>query len=71
MQCKALIDKKGKIALVTTVDYVSVVNWGPTAIKALLDNDRSMKNLIIKIEDDIPEIIIGLLQDKAIDAVLR
>jgi LacI family transcriptional regulator len=43
-------------------------------IKALLDNDIPFnENLIIKIEDvDTCEIIIGqLLQDKAIDAVLR
>jgi LacI family transcriptional regulator len=41
-------------------------------IKALLDNDIPFENLIIKIEDvDTCEIIIKLLEDKAIDAVLR
>jgi LacI family transcriptional regulator len=74
MKCKSLIDKK-KIALVTTVDYVSVGKLRTDGyIKALLDNDIPFnENLIIKIEDvDTCEIIIGqLLQDKAIDAVLR
>jgi LacI family transcriptional regulator len=71
---QSLIDKK-KIALVTTVDYVSVGKLRTDGyIKALLDNDIPFnENLIIKIEDvDTCEIIIGqLLQDKAIDAVLR
>jgi LacI family transcriptional regulator len=42
-------------------------------IKALLDNDIPFnENLIIKIDVDTCEIIIGqLLQDKTIDAVLR
>jgi LacI family transcriptional regulator len=71
---QSLIDKgKKKIALVTTVDYVSVGKLRTDGyIKALLDNDIPFnENLIIKIEDvDTCEIIIGqLLQDKAIDAV--
>jgi LacI family transcriptional regulator len=74
-QCKALSIKGRKIALVTTVDYVSVGKLRTDGyIKALLDNDIPFnENLIIKIEDvDTCEIIIGqLLQDKAIDAVLR
>ena len=67
--------KKGrkKIALVTTVDYVSVGKLRTDGyIKALLDNDIPFnENLIIKIEDvDTCEITIGkLLEDKAIDAV--
>ncbi|MFV7235493.1 LacI family DNA-binding transcriptional regulator [Flavobacterium sp. ZB4R12] len=69
-----LIDKgKKKIALVTTVDYVSVGKLRTDGyIKALLDNDIPFnENLIIKIEDvDTCEITIGkLLEDKAIDAV--
>jgi LacI family transcriptional regulator len=72
-QCKALSIKEEKI--VTTVDYVSVGKLRTDGyIKALLDNDIPFnENLIIKIEDvDTCEIIIGqLLQDKAIDAVLR
>jgi LacI family transcriptional regulator len=71
---QSLIDKgKSKIALVTTVDYVSVGKLRTDGyIKALLDNDIPFnENLIIKIEDvDTCEIIIGkLLEDKAIDAV--
>jgi LacI family transcriptional regulator len=71
---QSLIDKgKKKIALVTTVDYVSVGKLRTDGyIKALLDNDIPFnENLIIKIEDiDTCEIIIGkLLEDKAIDAV--
>jgi LacI family transcriptional regulator len=71
---QSLIDKgKKKIALVTTVDYVSVGKLRTDGyIKALLDNNISFnENLIIKIEDvDTCEIIIGkLLEDKAIDAV--
>jgi LacI family transcriptional regulator len=73
-QCKAL-SIKGRKILVTTVDYVSVGKLRTDGyIKALLDNDIPFnENLIIKIEDvDTCEIIIGqLLQDKAIDAVLR
>ena len=69
-----LIDKgRKKIALVTTVDYVSVGKLRTDGyIKALLDNNIPFdENLIIKIEDvDTCEIIIGkLLEDKAIDAV--
>lgn len=71
---QSLIDKgRKKIALVTTVDYVSVGKLRTDGyIKALLDNDIPFnENLIIKIEDvDTCEIIIGkLLEDKAIDAV--
>jgi LacI family transcriptional regulator len=70
-----LIDKgRKKIALVTTVDYVSVGKLRTDGYtKALLDNGLSFdESLIIKIEDiDTCEIIIGkLLEDKAIDAVL-
>ncbi|WP_264566443.1 LacI family DNA-binding transcriptional regulator [Flavobacterium sp. N3904] len=70
-----LIDKgRKKIALVTTVDYVSVGKLRTDGyIKALLDNGLTFdENLIIKIENiDTCEIIIGkLLEDKAIDAVL-
>lgn len=69
-----LIDKgKKKIALVTTVDYVSVGKLRTDGYtKALLDNDLPFdENLIIKIEDvDTCEITISkLLEDKAIDAV--
>jgi LacI family transcriptional regulator len=69
-----LIDKgKRKIALVTTVDYVSVGKLRTDGYtKALLDNDIPFcENLIIKIEDvDTCEITISkLLEDKAIDAV--
>ena len=71
---QSLIDKgRKKIALVTTVDYVSVGKLRTDGyIKALLDNGIPFnENLIIKIEDiDTCEIIIGkLLEDKAIDAV--
>ena len=71
---QSLIDKgKRKIALVTTVDYVSVGKLRTDGYtKALLDNNIPFdENLIIKIEDiDTCEIIIGkLLEDKAIDAV--
>lgn len=65
---------KKKIALVTTVDYVSVGKLRTDGYaKALLDNDISInENLIIKIEDiENCEIKIGkLIEDKAIDAVL-
>ena len=69
-----LIDKgRKKIALVTTVDYVSVGKLRTDGyVKALLDNGIAFdENLIIKIEDiDTCEITIGkLLEDKAIDAV--
>jgi LacI family transcriptional regulator len=72
---QSLIDKgRKKIALVTTVDYVSVGKLRTDGYtKALLDNELSFdENLIIKIENvDTCEIIIGkLLEDKAIDAVL-
>ncbi|PKB17087.1 LacI family DNA-binding transcriptional regulator [Flavobacterium sp. 5] len=71
---QSLIDKgRKKIALVTTVDYVSVGKLRTDGyIKALLDNDLPFdESLIIKIEDiDTCEIIIGkLLEDEAIDAV--
>ena len=71
---QSLIDKgRKKIALVTTVDYVSVGKLRTDGyIKALWDNDITFdENLIIKIEDiDTCEITIGkLLEDKAIDAV--
>jgi LacI family transcriptional regulator len=70
-----LIDSgKKKIALVTTVDYVSVGKLRTDGyVKALLDNDLPFNdNLIIKIEDiDNCEIKIRqLIEDKAIDAVL-
>ena len=72
VQC--LIDKgRKKIALVTTVDYVSVGKLRTDGyIKALLDNELPFnEKLIIKIEDiDTCEITIAkLLEDKAIDAV--
>ncbi|WP_339920555.1 LacI family DNA-binding transcriptional regulator [uncultured Flavobacterium sp.] len=71
---QSLIDKgRKKIALVTTVDYVSVGKLRTDGYtKALLDNGIPFnEDLIIKIEDvDTCEIIIGkLLEDKAIDAV--
>lgn len=71
---QSLIDKgRKKIALVTTVDYVSVGKLRTDGyIKALIDNDIPFdEDLIIKIEDvDTCEITIGkLLEDKAIDAV--
>lgn len=71
---QSLIDKgKKKIALVTTVDYVSVGKLRTDGYtKALLDNDLPFnENLIIKVEDvDRCEEIIGkLLEDRAIDAV--
>jgi LacI family transcriptional regulator len=71
---QSLIDKgRKKIALVTTVDYVSVGKLRTDGyIKALLDNGIPFnEDLIIKIEDiDTCEITIGkLLEDKAIDAV--
>ena len=71
---QSLIDKgKKKIALVTTVDYVSVGKLRTDGYtKALLDNDIPFnENLILKIEDVTTcEITISkLLEDKAIDAV--
>lgn len=71
---QSLIDKgRKKIALVTTVDYVSVGKLRTDGyVKALLDNEIPFEeNLIIKIEDvDTCEITIEkLLEDKAIDAV--
>lgn len=71
---QSLIDKgRKKIALVTTVDYVSVGKLRTDGYtKALLDNNISFdENLILKIEDvDTCEITISkLLEDKAIDAV--
>lgn len=69
-----LINKgKKKIALVTTVDYVSVGKLRTEGyIKALKDNDLPYdESLIIKIENvDTCEIIIGkLLEEKVVDAV--
>jgi LacI family transcriptional regulator len=65
---------KKKIALVTTVDYVSVGKLRTDGyLKALIDNNLPFnENLIIKIEDiDNCEIKIGqLIEDKVIDAVL-
>lgn len=65
---------KKKIALVTTVDYVSVGKLRTDGyIKALLDNNLFFnENLVIRIEDiDTCEIKIGkLIEDRAIDAVL-
>jgi LacI family transcriptional regulator len=64
---------KKKIALVTTVDYVSVGKLRTDGyVKALLDNDIPFdENLIIKIEDvDTCEITISqLLEDTGIDAI--
>ncbi len=72
---QSLINKgKKKIALVTTVDYVSVGKLRTDGYtQALLTNGLPFdENLIIKIENmDTCEIIISkLLDDKAIDAVL-
>jgi LacI family transcriptional regulator len=71
---QSLIDNgRKKIALVTTVDYVSVGKLRTDGYeKALLDNGLPFnEDLIIKIEDvDTCEITIGqLLQDRAFDAV--
>ena len=71
---QSLINKgKKKIALVTTVDYVSVGKLRTDGyIKALLDNGLPFdESLIIKIENvETCEIIIGkLLEDKVVDAV--
>lgn len=71
---QSLIDKgKKKIALVTTVDYVSVGKYRTDGYtKALRDNGLPFdENLIIKIENvNNCEITISqLLEDKAIDAV--
>jgi LacI family transcriptional regulator len=71
---QSLIDKgKKKIALVTTVDYVSVGKFRTDGYtKALRDNGLPFdENLIIKIENvENCEITIAqLLEDKAIDAV--
>jgi LacI family transcriptional regulator len=71
---QSLIDKgKKKIALVTTVDYVSVGKYRTDGYtKALRDNGLPFdENLIIKIENvDNCEITIAqLLEDKAFDAV--
>ena len=71
---QSLINKgRKKIALVTTVDYVSVGKLRTDGyIKALLDNGLPFdESLIIKIENvDTCEITIGkLLEDRAIDAV--
>lgn len=69
-----LIDSgRKKIALVTTVDYVSVGKLRTDGYtKALLDNNLPFdENLIIKIEDidSCEETISQILEDKAIDAV--
>ena len=71
---QSLIDNgRKKIALVTTVDYVSVGKLRTDGYeKALLDNGLPFnEDLIIKIEDvDTCEITIGqLLHDRAFDAV--
>lgn len=71
---QSLIDKgRKKIALVTTVDYVSVGKLRTDGyIKALRDNGLPFdENLIIKIENvDNCEITIAkLLEDKAFDAI--
>jgi LacI family transcriptional regulator len=71
---KSLIDKgKKKIALVTTVDYVSVGKLRTDGyIQALLDNKIKFdENLIIRIEniDTCETTIAKLLEDKTIDAV--
>jgi len=72
---QSLIDKgRKKIALVTTVDYVSVGKLRTDGYtKALLDRGLPFdEKLIIKIEnmDTCEETIEKLLEDKAIDAVL-
>lgn len=68
-----ILKGKKKIALVTTVDYVSVGKYRTDGyIKALVDNDIAVdENLIIKIENvDNCEITIAqLLEEKGIDAV--
>jgi LacI family transcriptional regulator len=69
-----LIDAgRKKIALVTTVDYVSVGKLRTDGYtKALLDNNLPFdENLIIKIEDvdSCEDIINTILENKAIDAV--
>ncbi|MGK4566122.1 LacI family DNA-binding transcriptional regulator [Flavobacterium sp. 3HN19-14] len=65
---------KKKIALVTTVDYVSVGKLRTDGyMKAILDNDLSFnEKLIIKIEDldNFDSEITKLIEDRAIDAVL-
>jgi LacI family transcriptional regulator len=71
---QSLIDKgKRKIALVTTVDYVSVGKLRTDGYtQALLDNAIAFnENLIIRIEniDTCETIIAKLLEDKTIDAV--
>lgn len=71
---QSLINKgKKKIALVTTVDYVSVGKLRTDGYtKALLDNGLPFdENLIVKVEDiDNCAVKIGkLMQDRAIDAV--
>ncbi|WP_395048980.1 LacI family DNA-binding transcriptional regulator [Flavobacterium sp.] len=71
---QSLIDKgRKKIALVTTVDYVSVGKFRTDGYtKALRDNGLPFdENLIIKIEnvDNCEVTIAKLLEDKAFDAV--
>ncbi len=64
---------KKKIALVTTVDYVSVGKFRTDGyIKALQDNDLQFhEDLIIRIDDveKCEDQISGLLQNRAIDAI--
>src|SRR6187402_2613118 len=72
---QSLIDKgRKKIALVTTVDYVSVGKLRTDGYtKAILDNDLAFnEQLIIKIEDieNFEAEIAHLIEDRAIDAVL-
>lgn len=72
---QTLINKgKKRIALITTVDYVSVGKLRTDGYtKAILDNDLPFdEQLIIKIEDieNFDAKIAGLMEDRAIDAVL-
>ncbi len=71
--CTLINSGRKKIALVTTVDYVSVGKLRTDGYtKALLDNNLPFdENLIIKIEDvdSCEEIISNILEDKGIDAV--
>lgn len=69
-----LIDKGfKKIALITTIDYVSVGKLRTEGyIKALMNNDIKVdENLIVKIEDteNFEHIIATLLEDNSIEAV--
>ncbi len=71
--CNLINSGRKKIALVTTVDYVSVGKLRTDGYtKALLDNNLAFdENLIIKIEDvdSCEEVISTILENKAIDAV--